>query len=98
MAAWASPILLFLHEKRITSEEIILDTDKKTITVPHNCTGKLNAINSMIREFAGADAQVKTFSGSIDECWRYAMEHSDTQLKTAEPKVPRDTFPDTAGE
>ena len=40
-------------------------------------------INSMIKEFGGADAQIKTFSGYIDECWRYAMEHSDTQLKTA---------------
>lgn len=37
----------------------------------------------MIKEFGGADAQAKTFSGYIDECWRYAMEHSDTQLKTA---------------
>ena len=63
--------------------KIILDTDKKTITVPHNYTDKLNAINSMIKEFGGADAQTKTFSGYIDECWRYAMEHSDTQLKTA---------------
>ena len=63
--------------------KIILDTDKKTITVPHNYTDKLNAINSMIKEFGGADAQIKTFSGCIDECWRYAMEHSDTQLKTA---------------
>lgn len=37
----------------------------------------------MIKEFGGSDAQIKTFSGYIDECWRYAMEHSDTQLKTA---------------
>jgi len=65
--------------------KIILDTDKKTITVPHNYTDKLNAINRMIAEYGGPDAPVKTFSGYIDECWRYAMEHSDTQLKTAAP-------------
>ena len=40
--------------------KIILDTDKKTITVPHNYTDKLNAINSMIKEFGGADRQLKT--------------------------------------
>ena len=39
----------------------------------------------MIAEYGGPDAPVKTFSGYIDECWRYAMEHSDTQLKTAAP-------------
>ena len=65
--------------------KIILDTDKKTITVPHNYTDKLNAINKMIKEYGGSDAQAKTFSGYIDECWRYAMDHSDTQLKTAAP-------------
>ena len=63
--------------------KIILDTDKKTITVPYNYTDKLDAINKMIKEYGGADAQVKTFSGYIDECWREAMTHSDTQLKTA---------------
>ena len=45
--------------------KIILDTDKKTITVPHNYTDKLNAINSMINEFGGADAQIKTFSVTL---------------------------------
>ena len=63
--------------------KIILDTDKKTITVPWNYTVKLEEINRLVKEFGGADAQTKTFSGYIDECWRYAMEHSDTQLKTA---------------
>ena len=63
--------------------KIILDTDKKTITVPWNYTMKLEEINRMVKEFGGPDAKIKTFSGYIDECWRYAMEHSDTQLKTA---------------
>ena len=63
--------------------KIILDTDKKTITVPYNYTDKLNAINKMVKEYGGLDAQIKTFSGYIDECWREAVAHSDTQLKTA---------------
>jgi len=68
---------------------IILDTDKKTITVPWNYTNKLEEINKMIAEYGGANAPKKTFSGYIDECWKYAMEHSDTNLKTAQkPKKP----------
>ena len=63
--------------------KIILDTDKKTITVPWNYTAKLEEINRMVREFGGPEAKIKTCSGYIDECWREAMAHSDTQLKTA---------------
>jgi len=63
--------------------KIVLDTDKKTITVPWNYTAKLEEINRMVKEFGGPDANIKTFSGYIDECWREAMAHSDTQLKTA---------------
>ena len=63
--------------------KIVLDTEKKTITVPWNYTAKLEEINRMVKEFGGSDAKAKTFSGYIDECWQYAMEHSDTQLKTA---------------
>ena len=63
--------------------KIVLDTDKKTITVPWNYTAKLEEINRLVKEFGGSDAKIKTFSGYIDECWRDAMAHSDTQLKTA---------------
>jgi len=62
---------------------IILDTDKKTITVPHNYTDKLAAMNDMIMEISGDESKKKTFSGYLKECWDYAMAHSDTQLKTA---------------
>lgn len=62
---------------------IILDTDKKTITVPHNYTDKLAAMNAMIMEISGDESKKKTFSGYLKECWDYAMKHSDTQLKTA---------------
>jgi len=62
---------------------IILDTDKKTITVPWNYTAKLEEINRMVKEYGGEGAKTKTFSGYLNECWQYAMEHSDTHLKTA---------------
>lgn len=68
---------------------IILDTDKKTITVPWNYSEKLETINNMIRDAVGDDSKKKTFSGYLEECWKYAMNHSDTNLKTAQkPKRP----------
>ncbi|MBO5192888.1 MAG: hypothetical protein J6C22_18145 [Bacteroides sp.] len=63
---------------------IILDTDKKTITVPWNYTEKLAAMNQMISEITDDPKMQKTFTGYIDEIWKYAMEHSDTQVKTAQ--------------
>ena len=60
--------------------KIILDTDKKTITVPWNYTVKLEDINRLVKEFGGPDAKIKTFSGYLNECCEEAMKHSDTQL------------------
>lgn len=62
---------------------IILDTDTKTITVPWNYSEKLSAINKTIEDAVGDSSKNKTFSGYIDECWKYAMAHSDTNIKTA---------------
>ena len=62
---------------------VILDTDKKTITVPWNYTDKLAAMNQTIREAMGKEAKELDFKQYIDDCWNYAMDHSDTQLKTA---------------
>ena len=66
---------------------IVLDTDKKTITVPWNYTEKLASMNAMIMEISGDESKKKTFSGFLNECWQYAMEHSDTNLKTAQKPV-----------
>ena len=66
---------------------IILDTDKKTITVPWNYMDKLAEINRMVKEYGGPDAPEKTFVGYIDECWRHAIEHTDTSLRTAQRPV-----------
>ena len=64
--------------------KVILDTDKKTITVPWNYADKLAEINRMVEEYGGKEAPKKTFSGLLQECWDYAMAHSDTNLKTAQ--------------
>jgi len=67
---------------------IILDTDKKTITVPWNYTDKLAIMNRTIKEAMGADAKTLDFKQYLNDCWKYAMDNSDTQLKTAQ-KPPR---------
>lgn len=48
---------------------IILDTDKKTITVPWNYQDKLNAMNAMIMEVTGDESKKKTFKGYINDIW-----------------------------
>ena len=63
---------------------IILDTDKKTITVPWNYSDKLDAMNKIIMEITGDETKKKTFSGYLNECWEFAMKNSDTNLKTAQ--------------
>ena len=47
-------------------------------------------MNNMIMEISGDESKKKSFSGFLDECWKYAMEHSDTQLKTAAKPVKPD--------
>ena len=68
---------------------IILDTDKKTIMLPWNYKDKLAAINKLIAEVSDEPSKQKTFTGYIDEIWRYAIENSDTQVFTGpRPKRP----------
>ncbi|MBQ8651571.1 MAG: hypothetical protein IJ015_06255 [Ruminococcus sp.] len=61
---------------------IILDTDKKTITVPWNYQDKLDAINEIIMEVSQDEKKQKSFTGYIDELWNYCIEHSDKCVKT----------------
>lgn len=63
---------------------IILDTDKKTITLPWNYKDKLAAINQVIAEVSDDPSKQKTFIGYIKEIWDYAIEHSDTQVFTGQ--------------
>ena len=52
---------------------IILDTDKKTITVPWNYTDKLATMNRTIKEAIGAEAKTLDFKQYLIDCWNYAM-------------------------
>ena len=56
---------------------VILDTDKKTITVPHNYQQKLNDMNKLIVEYSGGAMKPKTFTGYIDEIWKECIANSD---------------------
>ena len=62
---------------------IILDTDKKTITVPWNYQQKLDAVNEIIVSATGDEKARKTFTGFIDEIWKEAIANSDKCVKTA---------------
>lgn len=46
---------------------IILDTDKKTITVPWNYQTKLDEYNQMVMEISGDESKKKTFKTFIDD-------------------------------
>lgn len=60
---------------------IILDTDKKTITVPWNYSDKLASMNKIIAD-AGGNKKLD-FVDYINDIWKYAIENSDECLKTA---------------
>ena len=64
--------------------KIILDTDKKTITVPYNYTDKLAEINRIAQEFGGENVEKQTFTGYIDKIWRECMADSDVHVVTAQ--------------
>ena len=61
---------------------IILDTEKKTITVPWNYADKLDKMNQIIAE--GGGKKKYTFNGYIDELWKECMKDTDKCLKVAE--------------
>ncbi len=63
---------------------IILDTDKKTITVPWNYQQKLDAINEIIMQVSNDEKMKKTFTGYIDEIWKDCMGDPDSCVKTGE--------------
>lgn len=56
---------------------------QENITVPWNYTYKLEAMNNTIREAMGDQATKLEFMKYLSDSWNYAMEHSDTQVKTA---------------
>lgn len=52
---------------------VILDTDKKTITVPWNYRDKLEAMNAIIAEATTDKDKQKDFMGYLQECWDEAF-------------------------
>ena len=56
---------------------IILDTDKKTITVPWNYQRKLDELNDIILAATEDETKRKTFTGYINELWSECIKNSD---------------------
>lgn len=61
---------------------IILDTDKKTITVPWNYAAKLDELNTIIKE--GGGSKKYDFKSYIQEAWEFCMKDTDKHLIVAE--------------
>ncbi|MCM1149393.1 MAG: hypothetical protein NC319_04815 [Butyricicoccus sp.] len=69
---------------------IILDTDKREITVPWNYQDKLNEINRVIMDATGDTSKKKTFTSYIDEIWKEAISDSDKGVKTGKKPAKRE--------
>ena len=67
---------------------VILDTDKKTITVPWNYEEKLEEMNKLIMEVTNGDeSKKKEFIGYLTECWDEAIKgHVDKANKPKKPE------------
>ena len=63
---------------------IILDTDNKTITVPHNYAQKIDEMNRIVKEAGGDNAKKWDFKNYISEMWNYCIENSDSCLRVAD--------------
>lgn len=63
---------------------IILDTDKKTITVPWNYQAKLDGINEIIMQVSNDETKKKTFTGYINEIWEECIKNSDSCVVTGD--------------
>ena len=66
---------------------IVLDTDKKTITVPWNYAAKIEELNRIIEE--GGGNKKYTFKTYIDEAWQFCMANTDKHLKVADKPIKR---------
>lgn len=52
---------------------VILDTDKKTITLPWNYREKLEAYNKMVMDISGDESKKKNFKSFVDDVWKECM-------------------------
>ncbi|MDD6800464.1 MAG: hypothetical protein PUE85_08645 [Firmicutes bacterium] len=69
---------------------IILDTDKKTITVPWNYAQKIDEMNRIVTEAGGDNAKKWDFKNYIESIWAYCIKNSDTCLKVADKPAKKD--------
>ena len=66
---------------------IILDTEKKTITVPWNYAAKLEELNKIIKQ--GGGTKKYDFKSYLTEMWDECMSDTDAHLVVAQkPKKP----------
>ena len=70
---------IILEEKHM---RIILDTEKKTITVPWNYQQKLDELNKIISEVSSEEDKKKTFIGYLEENWNHCIANSDKCVVT----------------
>ena len=64
---------------------VILDTDKKTITVPWNYAAKLDELNSIIA--SGGGTKKYDFKSFLQENWDFCMAETDKHLIVAQKPV-----------
>ena len=67
---------------------IILDTDKKTITVPWNYAKKLEELNEIIK--SGGGSKQYDFKSYIKEAWDFCMSDTDKHLIVAQKPVKKE--------
>lgn len=65
---------------------VILDTDKKTITVPWNYKQKIEEMNRLIMEVTDDESKKKDFMGFLSECWDEAFKGHISEGKKPERK------------
>ena len=63
---------------------IILDTDKKTITVPWNYAKMIDEMNKIVAESGAENATKWDFKNYIQQAWDYAMNNTDNCLIVAQ--------------
>lgn len=64
---------------------IILDTDKKLITVPWNYAQKLDELNTIIEQ--GGGNKKYDFKSYLNEAWEICMADTDKHLKVGDKPV-----------
>lgn len=69
---------------------IILDTEKKTITVPHNYSKKIREMNEIVEAAGGENAKVWDFKNYITQIWEYCIKNSDRCLIVADKPTRKD--------